>query len=137
VETTRAGASRYRNASVQADDGVTQWQEQLELERLLGKSTTNPHAIWSEEVRKIDMKLRYAAPEITTSSRPQTYIDKNQEYVHPASSHDQSTYASAEIAASSAQSSPEISYSHAAQALIGLETLPEDPKLRSQPACAA
>jgi hypothetical protein len=138
VETTRPGASRYQDASVQAGDGVTQWQELLELEHLPSYSTIDPHVISSEEEREIDIEPWYVASEITTSS------DKNQECVHPASSHDQSTYVPAEVAAGkpkpsacSAQSSLEISYSHAPQALPALESLPEEtPIFASQPGSA-
>jgi hypothetical protein len=132
VETTRPGASRYQDASVQAGDGVTQWQELLELERLPSYSTIDPHVISSEE-REIGIEPWYTAPEITTSSHLLTYTDKNQECTHPASSHDQSTYVPAEVVAGkpkpsacSAQSSPEISYSHAARASPALESLPEE-----------
>ncbi|KAE9367115.1 hypothetical protein N431DRAFT_429846 [Stipitochalara longipes BDJ] len=132
VETTRPGASRYQDASVQAGDGVTQWQELFELERLPSYSTIDPHVISSEE-REIGIEPRYAAPEITTSSHLLTYTDENQECAHPASSHDQSTYVPAEVVAGkpkpsacSAQFSPEISYSHAAWASPALESLPEE-----------
>lgn len=132
VETTRPGASRYQDASVQAGDGVTQWQELLELERLPSYSTIDQHVISSEE-REIGIEPWYTAPEITTSSHLLTYTDKNQECTHPASSHDQSTYVPAEVVAGkpkpsacSAQPSPEISYSYAARASPALESLPEE-----------
>ncbi|PVH69856.1 hypothetical protein DL98DRAFT_521953 [Cadophora sp. DSE1049] len=133
VERTRPGASRYQDASVQAGDGLTQWQELLELEHLPSYTAIDPHAIPSEDMREIDIEPWYAAPEITTSSRPLIYVDKNQEFVRPVRSHDQSTYVPAEVAAGkpkpsacSPQSSPEISCSYAAQALPALESLPEE-----------
>ena len=133
VETTRPGASRYQDASVQTGDGVTQWQELLGLEHPPTYSTINPHTISSGEEKVIDIEPWNVAPEITTSSHPLTYIDNNPECAHPASFHDQSTYVPAEAAAGkpkplvcSAQSSPEISYSHVAQVLPALESLQEE-----------
>jgi hypothetical protein len=96
LETARTGGSRYRNAAVQAGDGVVQGQYQgqgqigMELEYLPSYSAIDAQIMPSEEVRG----GRHRAFECGTgqmSSRPLTYINGDQNGVDAESSRDQST----------------------------------------------